>query len=1160
MNNPLLDKLFLKELDKNREKEVWGKIIALTIDEKPVEEITGKVMPGGSINVDGTSSVRRSCSLNLVAKEININDFYWGLNTKFKLLIGLTNNINPNYPDIIWFPQGTYIITNFSTSHGINNYSISIQGKDKMCLLNGEIGGSLTAVSTDFGKRQETDSEGNITLVDIPLKEIIMESVHEYAKEPWHNIIINDLDELGTELLEYKGEKPLYLYVSETGDHNEITQVTINEEQKVELLEDGRKVSIGNLEYYYNLNDFYIDSNKIATKIKFNDETYVIAKVEYGQTVGYRLMDLIYAGDLISSAGESLTSMLDKIVQMLGDFEYFYDLDGRFIFQRKKTYLTQSWNNIKDNDDVLDSQTTIDLNSTPYGYEFSNNNLTISFSNNPNLPSLKNDFSIWGTRKSVSGAEIPVHLRYAIDKKPNYYKAMNGKIYISDLSLYEEEKTKAKEKIITEVGKAIQDFEMKKGLGNTRLQEPRKRDDGSWTPGWWNIEDWYEFYYLLKQEYPNKTMKWYSQNTLEGAPLVSSIPGYEQKVDSYYKKPNYRCWLIIESKGTGKYNLQHGAGDPSSPKELERCFYSYIDENGTIQTVRDTSEPDKYFMMPYCGCNERHTYLEFIKTDISQGNNVYFYNPKFPAVDSFKEIVSERIESEFNELMESGKLQLCDWREIIYQMAKDYRRYNHYDSFLSKVKNNNQLYGKYLYPEGYTGYEQYYIDMEGFWRQLYNPNYKEDNFSVGGDGSVEAPIEVNSKGNFDEDINNIYVYPIVKLNNIEGDKYYYKKTEMINGKETNIYSPENTYFIYNMKINEEEKYFINSFLSFYDEPQKSETYYRYYNSKDFVKISWEEAKNTPIELLYVGQNKRYVDRLFEIFYQSFIIPENLRNIIKGKNNSSIVQLELAIIDFNNKIKIKDIPSDIKNYYCLIENNEVKTYKQYFENFNLRGSYYENPSYYITLKEIDYYHTIYNYNEPEYDDNNQLINKETAFWHKNINENPSILNFWIDFLDVYENSDNKLISKVDINKYSVPVVGNRPKVINDSKIKSIYFRETPKIIFVNKNKNEGWEKIERKSGYSYIQLPDSMLNLFNISAQGKDAQSVLEECLYNDTCCVESVSINTIPIYYLEPNTRIYIRDDDSKINGEYIVSRFTIPLSYNGTMSISATKIADRIL
>ena len=87
----------------------------------------------------------------------------------------------------------------------------------------------------------------------------------------------------------------------------------------------------------------------------------------------------------------------------------------------------------------------------------------------------------------------------------------------------------------------------------------------------------------------------------------------------------------------------------------------------------------------------------------------------------------------------------------------------------------------------------------------------------------------------------------------------------------------------------------------------------------------------------------------------------------------------------------------------------------------------------------------------------------------------------------------------------------------------------------------------------------MLSLFNISSQGKSAQNMLEECMYNDTYCIETVSMNIIPIYYLQPNTRIYIRDDNSKIDGEYIVSRFTIPLTYNATMSISATKIADRI-
>ena len=147
----------------------------------------------------------------------------------------------------------------------------------------------------------------------------------------------------------------------------------------------------------------------------------------------------------------------------------------------------------------------------------------------------------------------------------------------------------------------------------------------------------------------------------------------------------------------------------------------------------------------------------------------------------------------------------------------------------------------------------------------------------------------------------------------------------------------------------------------------------------------------------------------------------------------------------------------------------------------------------------------------------------------------------------------------MNDYSVSVVGNRPKVVNDTNIKSIYFRETPTVIFINKSNVPGWEFTERKSGYTYIQLPDSMLSLFTMSGQGKSAWNMLEECMYNDTYCVESASITTIPIYYLQPNTKIYIRDENSKIDGEYLVSRFTLPLTYNGTMSISATKIAERI-
>lgn len=49
-------------------------------------------------------------------------------------------------------------------------------------------------------------------------------------------------------------------------------------------------------------------------------------------------------------------------------------------------------------------------------------------------------------------------------------------------------------------------------------------------------------------------------------------------------------------------------------------------------------------------------------------------------------------------------------------MARDYRKYRANDDFLVTIANNNIDY----YPTGYTGYEHYYTDIDGFWRQLYN--------------------------------------------------------------------------------------------------------------------------------------------------------------------------------------------------------------------------------------------------------------------------------------------------------------------------------------------------------------------------------------------------------------------------------------------------------
>ena len=85
-------------------------------------------------------------------------------------------------------------------------------------------------------------------------------------------------------------------------------------------------------------------------------------------------------------------------------------------------------------------------------------------------------------------------------------------------------------------------------------------------------------------------------------------------------------------------------------------------------------------------------------------------------------------------------------------------------------------------------------------------------------------------------------------------------------------------------------------------------------------------------------------------------------------------------------------------------------------------------------------------------------------------------------------------------------------------------------------------------------------MFTCSAQGKSAKNKLDELIYQHGYCIESATITTIPIYYLEPNTRIYIHDDETGLDGDYITSKITIPLTYNGTMSITATKAAETII
>jgi hypothetical protein len=97
---------------------------------------------------------------------------------------------------------------------------------------------------------------------------------------------------------------------------------------------------------------------------------------------------------------------------MLGEFEYGYDLNGKFFFRKKKTYLKSYMN---------DQSALMAFVDGEYSYRFEDLSLFSSFNNNPNIKNLKNDFTVWGEYKTASGTPLSIHMRVAIDSKPTKY-------------------------------------------------------------------------------------------------------------------------------------------------------------------------------------------------------------------------------------------------------------------------------------------------------------------------------------------------------------------------------------------------------------------------------------------------------------------------------------------------------------------------------------------------------------------------------------------------------------------------------------------------------------------------------------------------------------------------------------------------------------------
>ena len=1232
--NFLLDKDFLKKLDVYPRREIYARITSLTFNEEPIEQIEG-LITAGSVNVDGTSSIRRSCSLTMISDQLNIKDYLWAIKTKFRLEIGLRNEIDNKYPDICWFPLGLYVITSFTSSIQSNNRSISIQGKDKMCLLTGDLSGNLPSI-IDFGREEWYDydytkviiesrsvynqqkkelyiyqedletkikkpkrvvdivpepsysatqtyykkaevftvvnnltaenynynidelyyiqeknnytqqyeyvlAKGNFDetltyyqktvsqiyhITPLTIQKIIKESIHTWAREPYSNIIIKDLDVYGLEQIIYNSHNNVPMYIIKNTDNNTFN-VTLDGEMNIWVKGDHENDPSHRI--MKTLKDLSIEQGFIfdtgiidATKIKFSnnsDYKYTVLKIEDTDDCGYRITDLTYvpADGLICSIGEALSSILDKIKNMLGDFEYFYNLQGQFIFQRKPASTNVNLSAVH-NIDLQNLYVDASVLLNKVEYDFTDNYLISAINLNPTLNNVKNDFAIQGQRTTASGANIPIRLRYAIDKKPKYYKAIDGTIYMSKeyYKNQENEQTTISFQQLKRINKstgAIEDVadgqvlsEAKDAIWNeiTAYIDAISIDNTFWDlhhaewwttennifsrsngliqssnvkinqadynitinkAGWWDLEAWQKFYEVVTQQKAKYNLVLYSGQSLNLYQNSKKWKDLGVFKDSFQTGSNLHHWLSPQ-----------GTGDYAQPiNEDDRVFIIIVDKynagNGNeVATI-----------MPM---NKNYAYDTLYETTYDGSDNI---------IGSHRAEPYTAVSYSYPEIFSILPSWTCDYavKTLIKQDAEH---------------DINRM----------------------AW--IFNPQFPEGSFKEAFAEGVKNYLNQNQS----------YIY------------FYASDIQVVDWREL-IYQMSKDYLKYAMSDNivttAEIQHIFGTDWWPYGQAQTVE------EVPEEKRLVWRDIFTSAIKYLnpedyptgITGYEQYYTD--INAFWRQLYNPNVLETI--SINPDGFYEQINTQEEFNQYKSAENCYKKINGIYQKVNSDEsYSSLIQYYKYINelWTSEFFINKADYEQL-------TTHNPNVDKSSLKALYHSDELRGWNYKLYYNPTALDFWFDFLEDGEVAD----------RYSVRQIGLRTKAVNNDKVKAVYFTKVPLICYYAVDGTEGWkdkteDQIIKESGYSFVALPVGMDKYFTISSRGISAKDELDNLLYQHSYIPENITLTSLPIYYLEPNTRIYVHDDEAQIDGEYIMTKFTLPLTYNGTMSITANKAPERIL
>ena len=1167
MREYLTDSKFLSMLDEMRIKKHYAKITVLSfVDEKPLREIQG-IATAGSITVNGQAALRRTISLTVsgVENENDINNIenIISINKKVKIEVGLENPFEDykNYGDIIWFPLGTYVINQATTSTTASSANISISGKDKMCMLDGTCGGTLPSAVT-FHETQYEDENGDITIEQVPIFTIIKECVTHFGKEPEQNVIINDVDMTAKLSTKYVGQNPIW--------------------------------------FSKDYKSFVISEN--APK----DENFLQHKFIYGQDVGYQETDFTYPGELVFSAGDTVTSVLDKIIESLGNYEYFYDLDGHFVFQQKKNYLNYYYTPITQ---INDNYYIKAFSDSKYYYTFINAKDALSYYNSPKYENIKNDFIVWGDKTNANGVTKTIQYHLAIDEKPQIDLANQ---YMWDITrgngdhayyLFEYEKNdynqtpeqKAIEIIYTENHSEITDSSIetaiKKDVVNNILQNY----------SFYNGDQFILFYKVI---FPDQ-VRYYKVVLLNKEIIdfiyledLTDIIDFTHLAFGVYPKKDEE---EDESSGDNNSSGDDPIGYPDRPNspDLDPGFGIPDSWHRDIypKSKQDQLDPD-FNVNPDGSSKDGPDDSENKKDDTTKIKNKEFYLIQKKIIDNVDVLGYFNKKSEWVQIFElSEELNLTNINNLINKIKQNYYlkiiKDINFDEINKEYDFNfiNQNNALLISNTDLLIYKLNSYDSEG--------NKKEYNYSIPNNYSaikdLEGKVLISEeehkelvktlleyyKTNKDDLIDDLtLIYNYTDINDASGDNSSNDGTNKPNlpDLDPGYGIPDSWHRDIYPKSKQDQldpDFNVIPRKNTPSDPKKDSSSSETNNKKgsDLLLPFLDPVEGKKDQLKVLKDQEDVIKKIFILRDNGNYTLNEIIEEITNAYNSNII--DFSILPENSKIKIVTyVPEEPKfdyedNFYFTLIGTPCHEWREELfrqallnnENGSQKGDYDDEllakiNNEYLWRKQLfdpqnETWHEEWNNQIDSTNSDEEKIDTWDG-WNPAIYIDPSLVTYWLDFIDV-----DQLVSKYSVNK-----IGRRTKALTKTNMSLLYKLDVPDIIFFeNTGEADLIQKIEEYTleGQAYCALKPGQMKLFSSSGTGSTAFDYIREMLYQYLIYNLTVTINCAPRYYLEPNNLIYIDDKKSNIKGEFVITQYTLPLTYNGNMSITTNEALTRV-